>query len=120
MIDWQRQNGKLFRAQFVSSIMLQVSEGRQALYKAGHFYGNLSAENLLLYAVDSEPTTQKIDIQELSDTQMRMMYQDDILMQPPEFFSDHACDNKNDVWQLGLLFYELITFNKLFTAKTQY
>ena len=47
------------------------------------------------------------------------MSQEAMLIWPPEFFSDHIHDNKGDIWQLGLLFYELITFNELFKAKVQ-
>ena len=47
--------------------MLQVTEGLEALHKAGHLHGNLCTENVLLCNMDREPTAQNIDIQVPSD-----------------------------------------------------
>ena len=119
LIDWQSNNGALFSTQIVANIILQVAEGLRTLCDVGCLHGNLSTDNILLFNINGKPTVQKIDIRESSDGQMSLMCQNDILIQPPEFFNDHIYDNKGDVWQLGLLFYELITFNGLFTVKTQ-
>ena len=67
LIDWKFKSRKLFSAQFVADIMLQLAEGLQALHKIGCFHRNLKAENILLYNMDIKPTVQKIDIQEPLD-----------------------------------------------------
>ena len=56
LINWQRRTGKLFSIQFIVNIMLQIADGLQTLHNAGHFHGNLSAKNVLLYSADDHPT----------------------------------------------------------------
>ena len=40
------------------------------------------------------------------------------LIQPPEYLYDEKYDEKGDIWQLGLLLFELVTLRPLFAAKT--
>ena len=104
--------------------MLQIVYGLQALHKIGYYSSNLSTERILLYGASSSPIVQKIDIQgspgDHLNHQMSQMPQEDILIQPPEYFRNHIYDDKSDVWKLGLLFYELVTFNTLFSAQVQW
>ena len=103
--------------------MIQIAQGLQVLHKTGCYSSNSNTQRILLYGASSSSILQKIDIQGSPDTnmdhQMSVMSQEDILMQPPEYFSDHAHNNESDVWQLGILFYEIITFNRLFSAQVQ-
>ena len=41
------------------------------------------------------------------------------LIQPPEYLNGEDYDEKGDIWQLGLLLFELVTLRPLFAAKTE-
>ena len=123
LLTEQLEKGELLSPKFVFNILSQIIEGLSALHDADIVHGNLKASNILIFGAGDEITVKLTDHDGFpgasADHSSNLLLIDTRLIQSPEYLEDEVFDKNGDIWQLGLILFQMLTLEPLFSAKTE-
>ena len=110
-------NAKKLNDEFICDVMAQIAAGLQILHKHQTPHGNLKASNVLVVRQQAKNVYKISDYGNLQQVQsnQQMLY-----IKAPETLIAGELGCESDMWQLGLLCYQLMTSENLFTGRTEY
>jgi NIMA (never in mitosis gene a)-related kinase len=117
LIDRKKKKNKHFREDVIWRFLLQLLEGLRVLHSCGVVHRDLKSANVLLSAPDllkigDLGISTVLTKRELARTQIGTP-----LYIAPEVWKRRPYNQKCDMWSLGVLLYEMMTFTYPFTGR---
>lgn len=118
LLDRRKKKGKPLKEEVIWCYFLQLLKGLQTLHSAGVVHRDLKSANILL----SAPDLVKIaDLGVSTVLRTRQLARTQIgtpLYLAPEVWKRRPYDQKCDMWSLGVLLYEMMTFSYPFIGRS--
>ena len=118
LIERRKKKKRLFHEDDIWRYLLQLLEGLKVLHNCGVVHRDLKSANILLAAPDLVKIADLGVSTVLHTTQLARTQIGTPLYLAPEVWKRRPYDSKCDMWSLGVLLYEMMTFTYPFTART--
>ncbi|KAK8866361.1 hypothetical protein M9Y10_009323 [Tritrichomonas musculus] len=119
LIQRRKVKGHHLREEIIWTYLLQLLEGLKALHSCGVVHRDLKSANILLAAPDLLKIADLGVSTVLLSTQLARTQIGTPLYIAPEVWKRCPYDQKSDMWSLGVLLYEMMTFSYPFTGRDQ-
>lgn len=127
IIMHRKEKGAYFRIEEAFSLFVQIVSGVAYLHAFNLIHRDISAKNVLVMLKSPRDPLSQIMMVKLADfgtckhIDPKMANMDHtaigtIQTMAPEVFNEEGYDNKIDIWSLGCVLYEILTFNPLFSG----
>ena len=111
-----KKSAQFFEESHIWQIFIQLVKGLKALHDLKILHRDMKSANVFLFSNRSaklgDLNVSKVDRRGLGYTQTGTPY-----YASPEVWKDKSYDNKNDVWSLGCVLYEVIILRPPFRAQ---
>ena len=118
LIDRRKKKKRPFHEDDIWRYLLQLLEGLKVLHNCGVVHRDLKSANILMSAPDLIKIADLGVSTVLHTTQLARTQIGTPLYLAPEVWKRRPYDSKCDMWSLGVLLYEMMTFTYPFTART--
>ena len=118
LIDRRKKQGKPLKEDVIWCYFLQLLKGLQTLHSAGVVHRDLKSANILISAPDLVKIADLGVSTVLRTHQLARTQIGTPLYLAPEVWKRRPYDNKCDMWSLGVLLYEMMTFSYPFVGRT--
>ena len=119
LIERRKMKGHPLKEEVIWTYLLQLIEGLKTLHSCGVVHRDLKSANILLAAPDLLKIADLGISTVLRTTQLARTQIGTPLYIAPEVWKHRPYDNKCDIWSLGVLLYEMMTFSYPFTGRDQ-
>ncbi|ESU37033.1 Serine/threonine protein kinase [Giardia duodenalis] len=127
IIMHRKEKGAYFRIEEAFSLFVQIVSGVAYLHAFNLIHRDISAKNILVMLKSPRDPLSQIMMVKLADfgtckhIDPKLVNMDHtaigtIQTMAPEVFNEEGYDNKIDIWSLGCVLYEILTFNPLFSG----
>ena len=119
LIDRRKRQNRPLKEEVIWRYFIQLLQGLKVLHSQGVVHRDLKSGNILLSAPDlikiaDLGVSTVLHVRQLARTQIGTP-----LYLAPEIWKNRPYDQKCDMWSLGVLLYEMMTFTYPFTGRTQ-
>lgn len=118
LIERRKRKNRPLHEDDIWRYFIQLCEGLRSLHKAGVVHRDLKSANILISAPDLVKIGDLGVSTVLHTTQLARTQIGTPLYLAPEVWKRRPYDSKCDIWSLGILLYEMMTFTYPFVAKT--
>lgn len=119
LIDRRRSQKRPLKEEMIWRYLIQVLQGLQVLHDRGVVHRDLKSANILLSAPDFVKIADLGISTVLRTRQLARTQIGTPLYIAPEIWKSRPYDHKCDMWSLGVLLYEMMTFAYPFNGRTQ-
>jgi NIMA (never in mitosis gene a)-related kinase len=119
LIERRKRQNRRFQENDIWRFLIQLLEGLRVLHSHGVVHRDLKSANILLSAPDLIKIADLGISTVLHSKQLARTQIGTPLYLAPEIWKNKRYDQKCDMWSLGILLYEMMTFSFPFTGKTQ-
>lgn len=127
VIMHRKEKGAYFRIEEAFSLFVQIVSGVAYLHAFNLIHRDISAKNVLVMLKSPKDPLSQIVMVKLADfgtckhidpkmANMEHTAIGTIQTMAPEVFNEEGYDNKIDIWSLGCVLYEILTFKPLFSG----
>ncbi|OHS97928.1 AGC family protein kinase [Tritrichomonas foetus] len=117
LIERRKAKGRPFKEELIWTFLIQILEGLRVLHSVGVVHRDLKSANILMSAPDFIKIADLGVSTVLHSTQLARTQIGTPLYLAPEIWKHKAYDQCCDMWSLGVLLYEMMTFNFPFHGK---
>lgn len=118
LIERRKKKRRPFHEEDIWRYLLQMLEGLKVLHNCGVVHRDIKSANILLSAPDLIKIADLGVSTVLHTTQLARTQIGTPLYLAPEVWKRRPYDSKCDMWSLGVLLYEMMTFSYPFTARS--
>lgn len=118
LIERRKRKGRPFKEEDIWRFLIQLIEGLRVLHAAGVVHRDLKSANILIAAPDLIKIADLGVSTVLHTTQLARTQIGTPLYLAPEVWKRRPYDQRCDIWSLGVLLYEMMTFSFPFSART--
>lgn len=119
LIERRKLKGHPIKEEIIWTYFLQLIHGLKSLHSCGVVHRDLKSANILLAAPDLLKIADLGISTVLRSTQLARTQIGTPLYLAPEVWKRRPYDQKCDMWSLGILLYEMMTFSFPFTGRDQ-